>query len=145
MLWSSKSLWKLMFHWSPLYLHHDPSGRVDVSSSGDDKLRMLHSLEAYEMINSHLSRILGQRLDDGNAIAPISKLRVGQVYAASIMYGYFLKRVDQRFQLEKSMKILPWGTKDQDASIEQSIPDESRPFVGKSHPEAEAPSRSSWC
>ncbi|KAJ6796446.1 UV-B-induced protein, chloroplastic-like [Iris pallida] len=104
---------------------------------------MLHSLEAYEMINSHLSRILGQRLDDGNAIAPISKLRVGQVYAASIMYGYFLKRVDQRFQLEKSMKILPWGTKDQDASIEQSIPDESRPFVGKSHPEAEAPSRSS--
>lgn len=83
------------------------SGKVDHWSSEENKLQQLHSPEAYEMIKNHLTLILGQRLEDSNAIAPISKLRVGQVYAASIMYGYFLKRVDQRFQLEKSMKTLP--------------------------------------
>lgn len=30
-----------------------------------------------------------------------------QVYAASIMFGYFLRRVDKRFQLEKSLGTLP--------------------------------------
>ncbi|KAJ6836057.1 UV-B-induced protein-like, chloroplastic [Iris pallida] len=113
----------------------DPSGRVDVTPSGEDKLQRLHSSEAFEMIKSHLSLILGQRSDDGSSIGPISKLRIGQVYAASIMYGYFLRRVDQRFQLDKSMKTLPWGSEDQDTGIKQSIPDESRPYVGKPHPE----------
>ncbi|KAM0949134.1 hypothetical protein DsansV1_C06g0067051 [Dioscorea sansibarensis] len=86
------------------------SGKVDHWSSEENKLQQLHSPEAYEMIKNHLSLILGQRLEDSNAIAPISKLRVGQVYAASIMYGYFLKRVDKRFQLEKSIKTLPLGS-----------------------------------
>lgn len=117
----------------------DPSGRVDQWPSEEDRLERLHSPEAYEMIKNHLSLILGQRLDDGSSIAPISKLRVGQVYAASIMYGYFLKRVDQRFQLEKSMKTLPWGAEEEDTTIKQSMPDESRPSVGTPHPEA-----SSW-
>lgn len=118
----------------------DPSGRVDQWPPEEDRLERLHSPEAYEMIKNHLSLILGQRLDDGNAIAPISKLRVGQVYAASIMYGYFLKRVDQRFQLEKSMKTLPWGAEAEDTTIKQSMPDESRPYVGTPHPEGSSPS-----
>ncbi|KAJ0981241.1 hypothetical protein J5N97_009496 [Dioscorea zingiberensis] len=90
------------------------SGKVDHWPSAEEKLQRLHSQEAYEMIKNHLSFILGQRLEDSNAIAPISKLRVGQVYAASIMFGYFLKRVDNRFQLEKSMKTLPWGSSAED-------------------------------
>ncbi|XP_040998479.1 UV-B-induced protein At3g17800, chloroplastic-like [Juglans microcarpa x Juglans regia] len=85
----------------------DPPGQVDVWPSQDDKLEQLHSPEAYEMIQNHLALILGSRAADSTAVAQISKLRVGQVYAASVMYGYFLKRVDQRFQLEKTMKILP--------------------------------------
>jgi hypothetical protein len=32
-----------------------------------------------------------------------------QVYAASIMFGYFLRRVDQRFQLEKSIGTLSFN------------------------------------
>lgn len=116
----------------------DQTGRVDHWPAVEDKLEKLHSSEAYEMIKNHLSLILGQRLDDGSSVAPISKLRVGQVYAASIMYGYFLKRVDQRFQLEKSMKTLPWGT-EEDTTVQQSMPDESRPSMGMSHPEV-----SSW-
>uniref|UniRef100_A0A803N763 Uncharacterized protein n=2 Tax=Chenopodium quinoa TaxID=63459 RepID=A0A803N763_CHEQI len=59
------------------------------------------------MIQNHLALILGNRLEDSSSVAQVSKLRVGQVYAASVMFGYFLKRIDQRFQLEKAMKFLP--------------------------------------
>ena len=85
----------------------DPVGRVDAWPSQDEKLQEVHSQEAYEMIQNHLALILGNRLNDSSTVAQISKLRVGQVYAGSVMYGYFLKRVDERFQLEKAMKILP--------------------------------------
>lgn len=80
---------------------------VDAWPSQDEKLELIHSPEALEMIQNHLSLILGNRVSDSASVAEISKLRVGQVYAASVMYGYFLKRVDQRFQLEKTTKVLP--------------------------------------
>lgn len=93
----------------------DPSGRVDTWPSQDDELQKLHSPEAYEMIQNHLALILGDRLGDLSSLAQISKLRVGQLYAASVMYGYFLKRVDQRFQLEKTIKTLPNASEEQDS------------------------------
>ncbi|KAL2930546.1 hypothetical protein RDABS01_035956 [Bienertia sinuspersici] len=85
----------------------DATGRVDVWPSLDEKLEGVHSSEAFEMIQNHLALILGDRSGDTSSVAQISKLRVGQVYAASVMFGYFLRRIDQRFQLEKAMKILP--------------------------------------
>ncbi|CAH8362616.1 unnamed protein product [Eruca vesicaria subsp. sativa] len=99
----------------------DPSGRVDTWPIKVDKLEQLHSPEMYEMIHNHLALILGSRIGDLTSVAQISKLRVGQVYAASIMYGYFLKRVDQRFQLEKTMKLLPGagGADESKTSVEQ--------------------------
>ncbi|OIT30575.1 PREDICTED: UV-B-induced protein At3g17800, chloroplastic-like [Nicotiana attenuata] len=125
----------------------EPSGRVDTWPSQDDKFERLHSAEANEMIQNHLALILGSRLGDHSAVAQISKLRVGQVYAASVMYGYFLKRVDQRFQLEKTMKVLPQGVDDEDSSIRQVGGEEIRSGdrsdtsfrVTQSHPEL-----SSW-
>jgi hypothetical protein len=104
----------------------DNSGRVDSWPDQEDKLEHLHSLEAYEMIQNHLTLVLGNRLGDSNSVAEISKTMVGQVYAASVMYGYFLKRVDQRFQLEKSMKTLPQGINDGGNNIQQVV-DEERP------------------
>ncbi|CAN1180313.1 UV-B-induced protein At3g17800, chloroplastic [Linum perenne] len=95
----------------PTLSQSDRSGSVDTWASKEEKkLEQLHSPEAFEMIQNHLTLILGNRLGDPSAVAQISKLRVGQVYAASVMYGYFLKRVDQRFQLEKTMKVLPSGS-----------------------------------
>ncbi|CAN1266746.1 UV-B-induced protein At3g17800, chloroplastic [Linum perenne] len=95
----------------PTLSQSDQSGRVDTWASKEEKkLEQLHSPEAFEMIQNHLTLILGNRLGDPSTVAQISKLRVGQVYAASVMYGYFLKRVDQRFQLEKTMKVLPSGS-----------------------------------
>lgn len=105
----------------------DPSsGRVDTWPRQDEKLEQLHSPEANEMIQNHLTFILGNRLGDSLSVAQISKLKVGQVYAASVMYGYFLKRIDQRFQLEKTMKILPEGSAEE-TNIEQVTGDETRP------------------
>ncbi|CAE5967653.1 unnamed protein product [Arabidopsis arenosa] len=115
----------------------DPSGRVDTWPTKVEKLERLHSPEMYEMIHNHLALILGSRMGDLNSVAQISKLRVGQVYAASVMYGYFLKRVDQRFQLEKTMKILPGGLDESKTSVEQ--PEEKTTYQAvSSHPEVGA-------
>ncbi|KAM7251375.1 hypothetical protein ACFE04_023258 [Oxalis oulophora] len=87
------------------------SGPGDTCASQDGgELKNLHSPDAYEMIQNHVALILGNRLNDTTSVAKISKLKVGQVYAASLMYGYFLKRADQRFQLEKTMNLLPNGS-----------------------------------
>ncbi|CAN6281649.1 unnamed protein product [Urochloa humidicola] len=114
----------------------DSSGRVDQWPETEERLQSLHSSEAYEMIENHLALILGQRQGDAT-IAAISKLRVGQVYAASVMYGYFLKRVDQRFQLEKTMKSLPWGSEEEDSALNQVMTTDSMPSTqaSGSHPE----------
>ena len=118
----------------------DPSGRVDSWPSEDGRLEQLHSVEAYEMIQNHVSLILGNRVGDSTSVAEISKLRVGQLYAASVMYGYFLKRVDQRFQLEKTMKILP-NAAEEEKNVHQTVMDDTRPVGGEdtshvmSHPE----------
>lgn len=88
----------------------DPAGRVDFWPNQEQKLESVHSPEAFEMIQSHLSLVLGERaVGPLDTIVQISKIKLGKLYAASIMYGYFLRRVDQRFQLERTMKTLPEG------------------------------------
>ncbi|XP_044466608.1 UV-B-induced protein At3g17800, chloroplastic-like [Mangifera indica] len=121
----------------------DPSGRVDTWPNHDEKLEQLHSSEAYEMIQNHLALILGNRLSDSNSVAEISKLRVGQVYAASVMYGYFLKRVDQRFQLENAMKILPHAS-DEETTIQQAVDNKRPGSEGSYEAVSSDPEVSSW-
>lgn len=89
---------------SPAY----PTGQVDSWPNQEQKLEAVHSPDALEMIQSHLSLVIGERfVGPLSSIVDISKLKLGKLYAASIMYGYFLKRVDQRYQLERSMNTLP--------------------------------------
>ncbi|KAG7036218.1 UV-B-induced protein, chloroplastic [Cucurbita argyrosperma subsp. argyrosperma] len=97
----------------------DPTGRVDFWPNQEQKLESVHSPEAFEMIQSHLSLVLGERFDGPlTSIVEMSKIKLGKLYAASIMYGYFLKRVDERFQLERTMKTLPEAfTRDFDESL----------------------------
>ena len=86
----------------------NPTGQVDFWPNQEHKLEAVHSPEAFEMIQSHLSLVLGDRLVGPlQTFVKISKIKLGKLYAASIMYGYFLKRVDERFQLERTMKTLP--------------------------------------
>ncbi|CAN0891413.1 UV-B-induced protein At3g17800, chloroplastic [Linum grandiflorum] len=113
----------------------EQSNRIDTWASKEEKkLEQLHSPEAFEMIQNHLTLILGNRLGDPSAVAEISKLRVGQVYAASVMYGYFLKRVDQRFQLEKTMKVLQSGGPAMEYDVKTSGTDGSYEAVSSSSP-----------
>lgn len=42
-----------------------------------------------------------------------------QVYAASIMFGYFVRRVDKRFQLERSLGLLPQNQEEAVARLER--------------------------
>ena len=53
-----------------------------------------------------LSGAAGSPPPNLNSVLKISKLQAAQVYAASVMFGYFLRRVDARFQLEKAMGLL---------------------------------------
>lgn len=80
------------------------------------ELESVHSFEALELIRHHLALVLAGRgaveYIDENTSAQISKLRVGQVYAASMVYGYFLRRMYNRFHLEKNLKLLPYGLED---------------------------------
>ncbi|CAM8912125.1 unnamed protein product [Rhodiola kirilowii] len=116
----------------------DATGQVETYTEQNATLEQLHSPEALEMIHNHLALILGARANDENSIAEISKLKVGQVYAASIMYGYFLRRVDQRFQLEKAVKSLPPASDEVVSDVQQSmgndVTESSQAVVG-SHPE----------
>jgi len=79
----------------------DPTGRVGFRPNQEQKL---------EMIQSHLSIVLGERLVCPlETIVEISKVKLWKLYAASKMCGYFLRRVDQRYQLERTMNTLPKG------------------------------------
>lgn len=100
----------------------DPTGQVDFWPHQEQKLESVHSPEAFEMIQSHLSLVLGERVVGPlETTVQISKIKLGKLYAASIMYGYFLKRVDERFQLERTMKTLPEHLgKDRDSFEEPS-------------------------
>lgn len=44
---------------------------------------------------------------------------LAQVYAASIMFGYFVRRVDKRFQLERSLGMLPQNQEEAVARLER--------------------------
>ncbi|KAM7258489.1 hypothetical protein ACFE04_014230 [Oxalis oulophora] len=101
----------------------DPVGRVDFWPNQEQKLESVHSPEAFEMIQSHLSLVLGERtVGPLETIVQISKIKLGKLYAASIMYGYFLRRVDQRFQLERTMNTLPEGFNEDRARFEDPTP-----------------------
>ncbi|KAL9255183.1 UV-B-induced protein, chloroplastic-like protein [Drosera capensis] len=92
-------------------------GRLDTWPNQGAKIAQIYSPEMKEMINNHIIFILGKRGEDPSEV---SKLRLGQAYAASIMYGYLLKRVDERFQLEKAIRKLP-GKKGRKGDVTDSL------------------------
>merc|ERR1711904_17234 len=70
----------------------------------------MEEIRALEMVRSHLMQVLsgstGSPPPNLNSVLKISKLQAAQVYAASVMFGFFLRRVDARFQLERAMGLL---------------------------------------
>ena len=95
-----------------------PIGNADLSSL----TKGVHSLEALELVREHLEDVLGGGQRGGepysNAMIRMSKLQAAQVYAASLMFGYFLRRVDSRFQLERQMGSLPRSAEESVKALE---------------------------
>jgi len=81
-------------------------GRLEIWSSKIQELESIHGPEILEMVREHLSNILRWKGTDtgGNwYILKIKRLQLGRIYAASIMYGYFLKSASLRHHLELSL------------------------------------------
>ena len=79
----------------------------------------VHTPEALEMVKDHLRSVLGGQEAFSNVMVKMSKLQAAQVYIASTMFGYFLRRVDKRFQLEKAMGTLPESREEAVARLER--------------------------
>ena len=68
----------------------------------------VHSAEALDLVKDHIRGTLGPASTAfSNTILRMSRLQAAQVYAASVLFGYFLRRVDARFQLERATGLLP--------------------------------------
>ena len=78
---------------------------VCVARAGGSNYKALtegaHSTDAIALVKEHLAGLLGDSPVSSYAKMKISKLQAAQVYAASVMFGYFLRRADRRFQVRR--------------------------------------------
>jgi len=96
----------------------------------------VHSVEALELVKQHLNTILGAApASYSNVMIKISKLQAAQVYAASVMFGYFLRRVDRRFSLEKAVGTLPKSQEETLKTLEAMFNTAEAPSVNPDYPD----------
>ncbi|XP_010247844.1 PREDICTED: UV-B-induced protein At3g17800, chloroplastic-like [Nelumbo nucifera] len=85
------------------------NGKLAVWPSKDKEFEAIHSDELLEMVREHVRTIIGWRgrfnMTDNWTTTQIHKLQLGRVYAASILYGYFLKSAYLRHRLELSLSL----------------------------------------
>merc|ERR1711966_231464 len=87
-----------------------PLDDEDVLLRGVDLTKLtsgVHSVEALEMVKEHLMGMLGPQTQNAysNTLVRMSKLQCAQMYAASIMFGYFLRKADKRFKLDSAKAL----------------------------------------
>lgn len=71
-------------------------------------------------VRQHMMSLLGEAaLLPPTASLKMSKLQMVQVYGASVMFGYFLRRADSRFQLAKKTGMLPEDREEAVARLER--------------------------
>ncbi|CAN0897983.1 UV-B-induced protein At3g17800, chloroplastic [Linum grandiflorum] len=80
------------------------NGRLEILPAKDYELESIHTPDVLEMIKEHVSTMIGLRSDssitDSSATTEIQKSELGQMYASSILYGYFLRSASVRHGLE---------------------------------------------
>lgn len=81
--------------------------RLDIPPSNCRELESIHSLEVQEHIREHVTTVLRMRrksvLANNLTSSKINRLDLGRIYAASVMYGYFLKSAAFRRQMDTSL------------------------------------------
>ncbi|KAH7862935.1 hypothetical protein Vadar_011297 [Vaccinium darrowii] len=83
--------------------------RLELWPYNDWELESIHSFEVLELIREHLTTVIGWKADSNVtanwATTEIPRLQLCRVYAASILYGYFLKSASLRHRLELSLGV----------------------------------------
>ncbi|PIM99971.1 hypothetical protein CDL12_27527 [Handroanthus impetiginosus] len=83
------------------------NGRLEIWPSKDWELESIHSFEVLEMVREHLAAVVGCRSNSSVtqnwATIQVKRLHLCRLYAASILYGYFLKSVSLRHHLERTL------------------------------------------
>lgn len=83
------------------------NGRLEIWPCKDWELESIHSCEVLEMVREHLTTVLGWKeksnVADNWTPTEVQKFKLCQVYAASVLYGYFLKSASLRHHLEKKL------------------------------------------
>ncbi|XP_068666263.1 UV-B-induced protein At3g17800, chloroplastic-like [Aristolochia californica] len=83
------------------------NGRLEILAFKERELESIHGIEALDMIREHLSTIIGYRgkpdISDNWTTTPVPRLQLGRIYAASVMYGYFLKSASLRHHLDQTV------------------------------------------
>uniref|UniRef100_A0A0V0I7A6 Putative F21O3.2 protein-like n=1 Tax=Solanum chacoense TaxID=4108 RepID=A0A0V0I7A6_SOLCH len=81
------------------------NGKLEIWPCKDWELESIHSCEVLEMVREHLTTVLGwqekSNVADNWTPTEVQKFKLCQVYAASVLYGYFLKSASLRHHLEK--------------------------------------------
>lgn len=93
-------------------------GKIEILTSKDQELESVHSSEIIEMVRDHLYTILSRQhlstvlgcnekidISENWAKTRIRRLNLGRLYAASVMYGYFLKSARLRHRLELNLAL----------------------------------------
>lgn len=83
------------------------NGRLEIWPTMDWWLESVHGVEVLQMIREHVCAVIGLRANasvkDIWATVEIQRQQLGAVYAASILYGYFLKNASLRHHLEQCL------------------------------------------
>lgn len=84
-------------------------GRLEIWPSKDWELESIHSAEVLKMVREHLTSVLGcsanSNVTESWAMTKVQRLRLCEMYIASILYGYFLKTASLRYQLEQALNL----------------------------------------
>ncbi|MCE5166128.1 hypothetical protein HAX54_014966 [Datura stramonium] len=83
------------------------NGRLEIWPCKDWELESIHSCEVLEMVRGHLTTVLGWKeksnVADNWTPTKVQKFHLCRLYAASVLYGYFLKSASLRHHLEQTL------------------------------------------
>lgn len=86
------------------------NGRLEIWPCKDWELESIHSCEVLEMVREHLTTVLGwegkSNVADNWTPTTVQKFQLCRVYAASVLYGYFLKSASLRHHLEQKLDYI---------------------------------------
>lgn len=82
------------------------NGRLEIRPCKDWELESIHSVEVLEMVKE-IGWKEKSNVKDNWDLTQVQKLQIRHAYAASVLYGYFLKSISLRYNLEQCFHKTP--------------------------------------